>query len=422
MSPLHPLPDGWAIKPLGDPGLARINPAYSLTGGPYPFVPMDAVENNFGGIAYFDTVNEASGGYSRFKEGDILFAKITPCSENGKIALIECIGEKLCLGSTEFHVISPAKGVDGRFLYYLFSSGYVHRLTVSLMEGTTGRQRIPASIFKKRLAVPVPLDESEQQRIASIIGAVDSAIAATKASIEAAQKLKKGLMQNLLTGRLKPDGTWRREDEFYTDQKFGRIPKRWTARPLKTFGEIITGRTPPPADEGNYTTKGYCFITPGDLGNDKFVTYSERYISSKGLRLSPTIASGALCVVCIGSTIGKIGITTSECCTNQQINSLVPNSKTAVEFLFYKLFLECERLKQYAGINATPQINKGQFAKYKIVAPEDKSEQIAIASKLGQLSTLEESKQVKIVTLQKLKKSLMQNLLTGKVRVLMKED
>jgi type I restriction enzyme, S subunit len=68
---------------------------------------------------------------------------------------------------------------------------------------------------------------NEQAAIATILSKVDEAIEATQTSIKFAKKLKKSLMQNLLTGKLKPDGTRRTEDEFYNDDKFGKYPKDW---------------------------------------------------------------------------------------------------------------------------------------------------------------------------------------------------
>lgn len=414
----HTLPEGWCIKAIGDPTVAIINPPEKLPKlDTYPFIPMDAVEDKFGGVKYIETIKEASGGYTRFRDGDILFAKITPCVENGKVARINGLNGALGLGSTEFHAIRPAENTDGDYLYYLMSSGVVHGPAVSLMEGTTGRQRIPASIFKRRLAVPMPLDKREQRRIAAVLSKVDETTAKIQTSIAAAQKLKCGLMLNLLTGKLRPDGTWRQDDEFDIDPKFGRTPKGWAWLQMRTFGEIVTGRTPPPADESNYAETGYSFITPGDLGESRMIAITERYVTEAGLAFSSSIPEGAVCVVCIGSTIGKVGISQKVCCTNQQINALIPNDDSDANFIFFLLNSQQQRLRLWAGVNATPQLNKSDFGKYRVLAPKTKDEQSAIASPMLAIDNEITQKQVKIERLKKLKKSLMQNLLTGKVRI-----
>jgi type I restriction enzyme S subunit len=153
------------------------------------------------------------------------------------------------------------------------------------------------------------------------------------------------------------------------------------------------------------------------LGVSKYVSTSERYVTEKGIRYSYKLPAYTVCVVCIGSTIGKIGITKTEVCTNQQINSLLVNDDNSSEFFFYMMEYRKPHFKEIAGINATPQINKSGFNKYKLLRPKEKLEQQQIATKLNSFDNEVDSKQAKIQTLQRLKKSLMQNLLTGKVRV-----
>lgn len=174
---------------------------------------------------------------------------------------------------------------------------------------------------------------------------------------------------------------------------------------------------PPPADEFNYAETGYSFVTPGDLGESRMIVSTERYVTETGLACSNSIPAGAVCVVCIGSTIGKVGITKKICCTNQQINSLMPNDNSDADFLFFLLNSQQQRLRLWAGVNATPQLNKSDFGKYRVLAPKSKDEQSAIALPMLMVDRVIENKQAKIERLKKLKKALMQNLLTGKVRI-----
>lgn len=133
----------------------------------------------------------------------------------------------------------------------------VHGLVSALLSCEQGQRYLEAFCFTgstnqlelsgrylRRLKLPLSADIEEQKRITQTIGLVESAVFQTQASINAAQKLKRGLMQNLLTGKLKPDGTWRRDDEFEIDPKFGRTPKGWAWLQIRTFGEIVTGCTP----------------------------------------------------------------------------------------------------------------------------------------------------------------------------------
>src|SRR5262249_55547128 len=110
----------WPKGPLSV--LAQQNPRYPVKKGiGYPFLEMAAVAENFGGILKWDSRRLEGSGLARFKADDTLFAKITPCPENGKVAFVSGMpGETgLGLGSTEFIVLSPRDGSDPRFLYHV---------------------------------------------------------------------------------------------------------------------------------------------------------------------------------------------------------------------------------------------------------------------------------------------------------------
>jgi len=289
-------------------------------------------------------------------------------------------------------------------------------------QGTTFKEIRTRPLGNLRIMVPKPFTKEsvdEQTAIANILSKVDEAIASVQGSIAAAERLKKSLMQNLLTGRMKPDGTLRKDDEFYMDEKFGKVPKGWEVKKVKDFGNVITGKTPPTEkpDVFSDSEHGFMFITPGDVDAAKYIEQTERYVSEKGMKYSYTLPPNAVCEICIGSTIGKIGITTKECCTNQQITSVIVNDENNAEFFYYAMSARKDHFKSVAGINATPQINKSEYSKYRVLCPKTKAEQVEIAQKLSAIDNEIKNKQQKIATLERLKKSLMQNLLTGRVWV-----
>lgn len=313
--------------------------------------------------------------------------------------------------------ISIDDTIYSKFIYYCLQHLYEIGITTGMQTQTTGIRNLD---WKQYIGTYLPKPSlPEQASIASILSKVDEAIESVKKSIEVAEKLKKSLMQNLLTGRMKPDGTLRKDDEFYVDEKFGKVPIGWDVKKVKDFGEVITGKTPPTEEPDVFSDvkRGFMFITPGDVGASKYIEQTERYVSEKGIKYSYRIPKYTICVICIGSTIGKIGITTQECCTNQQITSIVINNHNYYEYFYYAMLSRKEHLKSIAGINATPQINKSEYSKYKIICPISKEEQINIAQKISAVDKDINDKQNKITALERLKKSLMQNLLTGKVRV-----
>jgi type I restriction enzyme, S subunit len=137
------------------------------------FVPMAAVSEQSRSVISPEVrpYGEVCKGYTYFEEGDVIIAKITPCFENGKIALAAGLPHPIAFGSTEYHVIRSGNNVHNRYLFYLLQSPYVLAAGASRMKGAAGQKRVPAEFFKD-LTVPLPPLE-EQKRIAAILEAAD---------------------------------------------------------------------------------------------------------------------------------------------------------------------------------------------------------------------------------------------------------
>ncbi len=200
------VPNGWVVKFIGDEYVSQINPLYDYEiNKEYDFLEMAAVENNFEGIKQYDKIflSKKNSGYACFKNGDILFAKITPCTENGKIAIIENCSTEIGFGSTEFIVISPSSNINNYLLFSYLSLGNIHKRAVGLMEGTTGRQRVPWKIFKNVLQIAFPINPEEQLKIVEPLQSIDKNLKNRLTRLNHLHKLKKSLMQNLLTGKVR---------------------------------------------------------------------------------------------------------------------------------------------------------------------------------------------------------------------------
>lgn len=187
------VPKGWMLKFIGDEFVSKINPLYDYEiNKEFDFLEMAAVENNFEGIKQYDKVilNKRNSGFACYKNGDILFAKITPCTENGKIAIIENCSTDVGFGSTEFIVISPSSNIDNYLLYSFLSLSNIHKRAVALMEGTTGRQRVPWKIFKNVLQVPFPIEKEDQQKIVKPLKTFDKNLKARLLRLDHLLKVK----------------------------------------------------------------------------------------------------------------------------------------------------------------------------------------------------------------------------------------
>lgn len=175
----YDLPDGWKWVKLGD--IAIVNPSKKeLSTLPddidVSFIPMAYIDDISGSIIKQDKkkLKEVRQGYTYFKEGDILFAKITPCMENGKCAVAKHLVNGIGFGSTEFHVIRPNKDeLLSEYIHHYLRQEWIRKEATKYFTGSVGQQRVPDS-FLKKLPIPLPFkngkpDIEEQKRIASRI-------------------------------------------------------------------------------------------------------------------------------------------------------------------------------------------------------------------------------------------------------------
>ena len=191
------IPSGWESVPFEE--AIELNPKYDKPEeGPFDYLPMDAVDEEKQTIEYWTQRDKEDCTTTWFQNGDTVYAKITPSTENGKIALISGLTTKVGSGSTEFLVFHPREGVtDERFVYYLSNLPEFRTVTISLMEGSTGRQRVPSDVFRSRLNVPLP-PLAEQRRIADILSTIDKQIRQTDEIINNKKELRQGLVAELV--------------------------------------------------------------------------------------------------------------------------------------------------------------------------------------------------------------------------------
>lgn len=134
---------------------------------PVSFVPMAAVDEQFGCIVDTETrpFGEVEKGFSYFREGDVLLAKITPCMENGKAAIARGLVNGIGFGSTEFHVLRPREGILPEWVYYFVRSNSFRTEAAGRMTGSVGQQRVPISFLEEK-TIPIPSIEEQRRTIA----------------------------------------------------------------------------------------------------------------------------------------------------------------------------------------------------------------------------------------------------------------
>ena len=182
---------------------------------------------------------------------------------------------------------------------------------------------------------------------------------------------------------------------------------------LSELGDVVTGSTPPSAYPEWFASKGVPFITPSDaFGITPSIT-TERFLSSEGQRAMQArmVPASSVCFVSIGSTIGKMCMTTEPSVTNQQINSLVVAPEVAdARVVFYALKRMVDEIIQQASGSATPIINKAEFSRLVVDLPP-LNEQQAIGATLGALDDKIDSNRRLAATSAKLVDALAEELL-----------
>lgn len=194
------LPAGWGEASLQD--VAAFNPGIDKSvfepDDELPFVPMPAVEAETGKIDTNERrpFKKVKSGFTAFATGDVLFAKITPCMENGKMAIVPPLPRGVGFGTTEFHVLRPTGAIDKDFLYYFVSSSSLRHEAQHHMTGAVGQKRVPKRFLEnKRLWLP-PFPE--QQRIVEKIETLFAELDKGEEALREVQKLLARYRQSVL--------------------------------------------------------------------------------------------------------------------------------------------------------------------------------------------------------------------------------
>ena len=425
------LPSGWALPTLE--AVADVNPKIDKSAYPDSltvlFVPMPAVEagTNVIDLSRTRVFGEVKKGYTPFREGDVLFAKITPCMENGKIAVVPALKNGLAFGSTEFHVLRPHCHVIAEYLYFFLSTRRFRRDAQRNMTGAVGQRRVPTSFVAEH---PIPLPPTVEQarivaKINTLFSELDKGIESLTTARRQLEVYRQSVLKHAFEGKL--TAQWRAENKERLetpDQLLGRIREERAAHHERQLGEWKAAvrawetkgqpsNTPtkprtqadlaqltsselailPPLPENHAYTYlanlgelergkskhrprnapelfggSYPFIQTGDVkaANRTIRDYSQTY-SECGLQQSRLWPEGTLCIT-IAANIAETALLGFDSCFPDSIVGFTATD-TLVSPRYVRLFIQSVRKRIEAYAPATAQKNINQKTLQKLVIP-----------------------------------------------------
>ena len=366
---------------------AVINPTVRLQrGGMYPFVDMSAVDSSRPTVRLSEE-RAFTGGGSRFESGDTLFARITPCLENGKIArFLGIVGDgRPAHGSTEFIVLRGRNDVSiSDFVFYLSRSPLVRGFAISQMTGSSGRQRVPTDCFDKLNILLPPLDE--QRAIAGVLGALDDKIEQNRRTAQALERLARVIFRawfvnfepvkakaaGATTFPSMPQPVFDALPTRFVDSAIGPVPEGWA---VKAIGDVVTvkgGGTPSTKNPEYWDGGEHCWATPKDMSHlsHPVLLDTERRITGAGVN---AISSGILPVGTVlmssRAPVGYLAIAGVPTAINQGFIAMVCDGPLPPTYVLNWAFASMDTIKANASGTTFPEISKKNFRPLPVVFP-----------------------------------------------------
>ncbi len=345
-------------------------------------------------------------------EKDLSRASVNP--QAGQILISrmntpKLVGETAYISKTYPHIFLPDRiwqtefygnaDVDTHWLAYLFQSGFYSHKIKSLGTGTSGSMK---NISKKDfLSLKVNLPSlPEQKRIVAVLETWDKAIDLLEKKIELKEQLKKGFMQQLLTGKKRLPG----------------FSEKWKYKRLDEMAEMGSGGTPKSTVEEYYINGNIPWLKSGEVRKGR-IWHFNNYVTEEGLKNSSAkmLPKKTVLIAMYGATAGQVGILEEQASTNQAVCSLIANDQNDPDFLYFLLSTKTENFILLGSGAAQPNISQTILRNFDLLMP-NKNEQKDIVKILSSAEKELVLLENKLQEFKKQKKYLLNNLVTGKIR------
>lgn len=423
------MPDEWQstkLGALGDVSTSSVDKKTSPSESPVSLVNyMDVYRNN-----HLDSslplmqVTASESEIRRFQVsvGDVLF---TPSSETPEdIGHAAVVTAALPRTLHSYHTVRlrpyPHTSLDLRFAGWFMTSS---RIRAYFRRAATGSTRYTLSLDNFRNA-PVDLPPlAEQRLIAEVLDTVDEAIRKTEEIIAKLKQVKQGLLHDLLTRGIDENGELRdpdRHPEQFKDSPLGRIPNAWRVLSLREVGDWTSGGTPSKANPA-FWGGDIPWVSPKDMKVFRLRSTID-WVTGKGASSGTrTVPAGSVFIVVRGMILAHtfpVCISDQEMAFNQDVKGIVPCADVRGDFLGYWFVANSDAMLALVteATHGTKRIDLGDLLRHPIGIP-CLDEQDAILSRLSEASAKEAHEVAALEKFRLLKRGLMEDLLTGRVRV-----
>ncbi|MGH2361791.1 MAG: restriction endonuclease subunit S [bacterium] len=430
---------------------------------PISFVPMAAVEAATGrvDVSRVRPYREIAKGYTRFSEGDVLFAKITPCMENGKTAVARGLVSGAGCGSTEFHVLRPLGDVSGELVMYYLLQDDFRKEARRHMAGTAGQQRVPAWFVSE---APFPLPPlAEQRRIVAEIEKYFTRLDAAVTSLQRARaNLKRygaSVLKAACEGRLVPIeaelahrggrdyepasvqldrilmdrlARWKaqerrrgsyREPQQPDTSTLPSLPEGWTWATVEQLCDVGTGSTPL-TTKGEYYDGGTIpWVTSGAV-NSLHVAATEKWVTEAAVRdcRLRRYPSGTLVLAMYGEghNRGKISELLFDATINQALAALVFEglSEHCKGYIKWFLLSRYEETRRASVGGVQPNLNLARVARIPVPLPPVTEQHRVISEverRLSVIQAAEEMVEANLTRAERLRQAILRRAFEGKL-------
>src|SRR5690606_7296545 len=331
---LYKLPTGWECQTIEKVAQIGADRGFSRTPdseGNVPFIGMTDIDQETGQKSTYELRNFDDGkkGYTKFQRNAVLFAKITPCTENNKTALITNVDGGFA--TTEVFPIHALDSIEPKYILHFFRSPSIRRFLIDKMEGATGRQRVPLKALK---SVNVPVCGLEEQK--RIVEKLDALLTRIDTAIEHLQEsvtMSDALSQNEL------------------DVYFSELTKTYPELPLSKLADFISGYA---FKSGDFISEsGVKPIKITNVGVNEFSENAEEFLPASyeseyqrfSAKANDIVIALTRPIINGGLKVCRVPESYSGALVNQRVAAITSQNKYALDFIY--LYLQSSRTKNY---------------------------------------------------------------------------